>query len=330
MVVSYQFKNEKTWYKIETSHAMKIIDVKNHIENKRQIKSGTMLKFQNIVTGEEFNDDNAYIPRDASLYVRRIPRCALLNPILLESVEVPIKKEKETHTPQKIEVFKDEDEIAMARVVESALASFRQRPQSHQPQPQPQQRRVHSSTTTPPLNYICHRCSNKGHYIQHCPTNGDPTFDIKIYKNPTGIPKTFLSATDDESAELMTKDKQMYHSNPNKRSYAQFFERHQYPQQTSPILDKKYQCPICNDILKSAFFVSCCFMSFCEECIKQLLVEEEAVCPVCMSFFTQLDLHENFILRTFIAKNQDRMTTGFHSFGPKKVTYQCASSGCIL
>jgi hypothetical protein len=35
--------------------------------------------------------------------------------------------------------------------------------------------------------YIC-----LGHFIQHCPTNGDSTFDIKKVRQPTGIPRSML------------------------------------------------------------------------------------------------------------------------------------------
>lgn len=41
-----------------------------------------------------------------------------------------------------------------------------------------------------------------GHFIQHCPTNGDPNFDIKKVKPPTGIPKSMLMATPDGSYAL--------------------------------------------------------------------------------------------------------------------------------
>ena len=55
---------------------------------------------------------------------------------------------------------------------------------------------------TPPPGYICHRCKTPGHFIQHCPTNGDPNFDIKRVKPPTGIPKSMLMATPDGSYAL--------------------------------------------------------------------------------------------------------------------------------
>lgn len=43
-----------------------------------------------------------------------------------------------------------------------------------------------------PPTYICHRCRQPGHLINHCPTNGDPRYDFVRVKNSTGIPKTFL------------------------------------------------------------------------------------------------------------------------------------------
>uniref|UniRef100_A0A9I9D6V8 DWNN domain-containing protein n=1 Tax=Cucumis melo TaxID=3656 RepID=A0A9I9D6V8_CUCME len=55
---------------------------------------------------------------------------------------------------------------------------------------------------TPPQGYVCHRCKIPGHFIQHCPTNGDPSYDIRRVKPPTGIPKSMLMATPDGSYAL--------------------------------------------------------------------------------------------------------------------------------
>ncbi|GJU99922.1 DWNN domain-containing protein [Tanacetum coccineum] len=49
----------------------------------------------------------------------------------------------------------------------------------------------------PPKGYVCHRFKILGHFIQHCPTNEDPNFDIKRVIPPTGIPKSMLKATTD-------------------------------------------------------------------------------------------------------------------------------------
>ncbi len=290
MVISYQFKNEKTWYTLESQAGARVIDVKNQIHATKQIKSGTMLKIRNMVTGEDLNDDNTYIARDASLCIRRIPKYALLDPIVV------LEEEK------KLDAQLSEEE-KMAQVVRNAL--------SHRTDSKPLQERqppiCRKYNTTPPPNYKCHRCTQKGHFIQHCPTNGDPSFDIKIYRNPTGIPRQFLEETDDLSCSLKSKDSKMFHSHPNKRSFDEFFKR---SNQISTKRETCYLCPICNNTLQNAFFVTCCFVSFCEECIKQRLVDDEATCIVCTSPFTRLDLQENFVLRACIAeKNASQKTS---------------------
>ncbi|KAK1320815.1 hypothetical protein QJS10_CPA03g00608 [Acorus calamus] len=55
---------------------------------------------------------------------------------------------------------------------------------------------------TPPHGYICYRCNIPGHFIQHCPTNGDPNYDMKRVKPPTGITKSMLMETPDGSLAL--------------------------------------------------------------------------------------------------------------------------------
>lgn len=58
------------------------------------------------------------------------------------------------------------------------------------------------STAAPPPTYICHRCGQGGHFINHCPTNGDPKYDFVRVKNSTGIPKTFLVPVSASEAAL--------------------------------------------------------------------------------------------------------------------------------
>jgi hypothetical protein len=36
-----------------------------------------------------------------------------------------------------------------------------------------------TSNSMPPLNYVCFRCKKSGHYIQFCPTNNDPEYEMK-------------------------------------------------------------------------------------------------------------------------------------------------------
>ncbi|KAK9086835.1 hypothetical protein Syun_029229 [Stephania yunnanensis] len=55
--------------------------------------------------------------------------------------------------------------------------------------------RMSTRDRAPPASYICRRCNIPGHFIQDCPTNGDPNYDIKKLKSPTSIPKSMLMTT---------------------------------------------------------------------------------------------------------------------------------------
>ncbi|KAL4335468.1 hypothetical protein GQ457_07G014870 [Hibiscus cannabinus] len=43
------------------------------------------------------------------------------------------------------------------------------------------------SLRIPPEDYICHRCHVGGHYIEHCPVNGDPEIDTRVSNAPKSL-----------------------------------------------------------------------------------------------------------------------------------------------
>ena len=50
--------------------------------------------------------------------------------------------------------------------------------------------------TQPPPGYVCHRCGESGHYIQHCPASADSDLSVIRVKRPTGIPRSMLKTID--------------------------------------------------------------------------------------------------------------------------------------
>ncbi|MCD7467148.1 hypothetical protein HAX54_004423 [Datura stramonium] len=59
----------------------------------------------------------------------------------------------------------------------------------------------------PPSGYVCHGCNVPRHFIQHCPTNGDPNYDIKKVKPPrssVGVLKTNEAAFLKERANAVS------------------------------------------------------------------------------------------------------------------------------
>ncbi|KAJ0393312.1 hypothetical protein P43SY_009980 [Pythium insidiosum] len=82
----------------------------------------------------------------------------------------------------------------------------------------------HTMTGKPPPNYVCFRCGTPGHFIQNCPTNGDPEYDQHRVKKKTGIPKSFMKAVSDPSEIPSACDECL----------------------RGALIDRKLTCPLCS------------------------------------------------------------------------------------
>ncbi|XP_074356228.1 E3 ubiquitin ligase PQT3-like [Apium graveolens] len=152
---------------------------------------------------------------------------------------------------------------------------------------------------TPPASYICHRCKVPGHFIQHCPTNGDPTFDVKRTKPPTGIPHSMLTASPDGSYILPNGDVAVL--KPNEDAFEK--EIQGIPSTCSvPDLPAELYCPLCSAAMKDAVFTSkCCFKSYCDKCIRDYIISKS----MCICGATKVladDLLPNNTLRDTILR----------------------------
>uniref|UniRef100_A0A6N2KDR3 DWNN domain-containing protein n=2 Tax=Salix TaxID=40685 RepID=A0A6N2KDR3_SALVM len=132
---------------------------------------------------------------------------------------------------------------------------------------------------TPPQGYVCHRCKIPGHFIQHCSTNGDPNYDVRRVRPPTGIPKSMLMATPDGSYALPSGAAAVL--KPNEAAFEKEIEG--LPS-TRPVgdLPPELHCPLCKEVMKDAVLTSkCCFTSFCDKCIRDYIIKKsKCVCGV--------------------------------------------------
>ncbi|XP_038995870.1 E3 ubiquitin ligase PQT3-like isoform X2 [Hibiscus syriacus] len=123
---------------------------------------------------------------------------------------------------------------------------------------------------TPPQGYVCHRCKVPGHFIQHCPTNGDPNYDIKRVKPPTGIPKSMLMATPDGSYALPSGAVAVL--KPNEAAFEKEIEGLPSTRSVGDF-PPELHCPLCKEVMKDAVLTSkCCFKSFCDKCIRDYII----------------------------------------------------------
>ncbi|KAJ8554413.1 hypothetical protein K7X08_025091 [Anisodus acutangulus] len=101
----------------------------------------------------------------------------------------------------------------------------------------------------PQSGYVCHRCNVPGHFIQHCPTNGFPNYDIKKLK---------LMATPSGGSVGVSKEIEGLSSVSSSSSKRSFRD-----------IPPELHCPLCKGLMKDAVIASkCCFSSFCDKSIK--------------------------------------------------------------
>ncbi|KAL2525180.1 DWNN domain [Abeliophyllum distichum] len=125
---------------------------------------------------------------------------------------------------------------------------------------------------TPPVGYICHRCKVPGHFIQHCPTNGDSNYDVKRVKPPTGIPKSMLMATPEGSYALPSGA--VAALKPNDAAFEKEIEGMPSTRSVGD-LPPELHCPLCKEVMKDAVLTSkCCFKSFCDKCIRDYIISK--------------------------------------------------------
>ncbi|CAM0944739.1 unnamed protein product [Alopecurus aequalis] len=152
---------------------------------------------------------------------------------------------------------------------------------------------------TLPPGYICHRCKVPGHFIQHCPTNGDTRYDVRRMKPPTGIPKSMLMATPDGSYALPSGAGAVL--KPNEAAFEREIEGLPTTRSVGD-LPPELRCPLCKEVMKDAVLTSkCCFRSFCDKCIRDYIINK-SVCVCGATSILADDLLPNKTLRETISR----------------------------
>ncbi|XP_059462991.1 E3 ubiquitin ligase PQT3-like isoform X2 [Corylus avellana] len=180
---------------------------------------------------------------------------------------------------------------------------------------------------TPPQGYVCHRCKVPGHFIQHCPTNGDPKFDIKRVKPPTGIPKSMLMATPDGSYVLSSGAVAVL--NPNEAAFEKEMEGLQSTCSVGE-LPPELHCRLCKEVMKDAVLTSkCCFESFCDKCIRNHIISK-TMCVCGKKNILADDLLPNKTLRHTINRILDGGTSSSENAGSAFPVRDMESAHCLL
>ncbi|GAU32803.1 hypothetical protein TSUD_152520 [Trifolium subterraneum] len=178
---------------------------------------------------------------------------------------------------------------------------------------------------TPPEGYVCHRCKVPGHFIQHCPTNGDSTFDIKKVRQPTGIPRSMLMVNPQGSYALLNGSVAVL--KPNEAAFDKEMEGLSSTRSIGD-LPPELHCPLCNNVMKDAVLTSkCCFKSFCDKCIRDYIMSKSA----CVCLATNIladDLLPNKTLRDAINRILETGNSSTENAGSTYQVQDMESSRC--
>ncbi|KAI3931750.1 hypothetical protein MKW98_012160 [Papaver atlanticum] len=225
----------------------------------------------NPSTNEDYIDDSILIPRNSSVIVRRIP--GLPGKSIVVKSKAQEEKDKEDEKIK--EICQQTTSYVNANNGTTAVSL------AHQSGFRPTMgKRGGLDRRIPPEGYTCHRCKVPGHYIQHCPTNGDPEYDVKKLRPPTGIPKSML---------------------PNEVDFEKLVQG--IPTISRRVIDipPELHCPMCKDVMRFAVLTSkCCFRSFCDGCIRGNIISK-SMC-LCGARILVDDLIPNKTIRDTISR----------------------------
>ncbi|KAG2552116.1 hypothetical protein PVAP13_9KG433100 [Panicum virgatum] len=234
-------------------------------------------------TGEEYTDGSALVPRNSTVLVRRVAGPPA-ETITVAPSPPPPKVTTRDGAPSGSAVTstssaEDEETRAISAVIDAAQLKW-----GDQHRSQGGRRYGHhgalEARAPPPAGYVCHRCRIPGHFIQHCPTNGDPRYDL----GRTPSTKINLPA----------------------------------PSPVAPIpedgVPPELHCKICSKVMTDAVVASrCCFGSFCDVCIRAQIAAKSRCVGGAQS--RAADLIPNLTLRATIAKLLATSASGSGSVG---------------
>lgn len=328
--VFVKFMSQKEPRRIEfDGTGISVFELKRDIIVKNGLdRSGTDfdLAIYNEDGSEEYDDDTSVITRSTTVLARRLPamRPGAGRAARYVSGKMPVSSKNHSRREQanKAAAAKSQSE-ALAKMAsaqteeEKMMAMFaaqgeqwktQQEEMSHQtPVFRPGAKKpANVPDHEPPNGYVCHRCGEKGHWIQQCPTNDNPEYnDRPRIKRTTGIPKSFLKTVDkatvlaqgnDEdgskpSGVMVTADGEFVVAEPDKKTWDKYKARaagsegakKAAAQDEKDLKDRGIECELDNTLFIDPMKTPCCGKTYCNDCITNALIEGDLVCPSCQT-----------------------------------------------
>ncbi|XP_050391577.1 E3 ubiquitin-protein ligase RBBP6 isoform X2 [Patella vulgata] len=298
--IHYKFKTTLDYRSISFDGvALSLADLKKAIFQQRRMKPGEIdLEITNAQTKEVYKNNDDMIPKNSSVIVARVPIPTSTKNNTSKSWEAfkqecarAIKQEKEKERAAQELANQQAGDIANAKTSEIDKIRAMMNQSGRDFDPASYKNKV--PLGQPPVGYKCYKCGKGGHYIHGCTEKSESNVIEPKFKRSTGIPNSFLTLTDDPTVPgalltysgkfaVPTIDKHAYAT--GKKELPPFLPgmNTQAVVPKSPGIPQELRCLICQDLLKDAVLIPCCGNSFCDDCIRNKLLEtEDHECPVC-------------------------------------------------
>ncbi|PSK46233.1 hypothetical protein B9Z65_5201 [Elsinoe australis] len=325
--VFFKFKSQKETQRVTfDGPGISVFELKRDIISISRLGDGTDFDFAiyNADSNEEYDDDTTIVPKGITVIARRLPAtkpgAGRAARYVSGKMPVTAKNQHRIETskggaPSKTAVAastaldsnaSEEDRIA-------AMLNQGSEQWEQQQQQMANQKAIHRTGYVKPqavpdkplpVGYTCHRCGEKGHWIQACPTNNDPNFDNRPkFKKTTGIPRSFLKVVDKPPAVgddgsldvsqlpagvMYTANGEWVVAEPDKAAWDQFqakakatAEKAEAATSDQSLQEWGIECPIDKRLLVDPVKTPCCEKTYCRECIENALLSSDFVCPGC-------------------------------------------------
>jgi protein MPE1 len=272
------------------------------------------------LTLTEYDDDTTQIPRSSTVVARRLPASKpgagkaaryvtgkmpvnARNAHRIESTATAASRNaggvvnggKEMTEEEKLQAILNANDQSWKAEQEAA---------SHKPVVRSYNKQAAVPDKPPPENYRCHRCGERGHWIQACPTNNNPDFDNRPrVKRTTGIPRSSLKVIEelprreDGSIDISklppgvmyTATGEWVTAEADRASWAKYQEKQnaaaekakEAASDNQELRDRGLECSIHKGMFVEPTKTPCCGKTYCHDCIENALLDADLLCPNC-------------------------------------------------